>query len=68
MMNRTCGDEGKWKQKRKTDVWTGTREKEKWKDSVEHCHAARSTLDCMAGGSWELRVLVGPLPSVKLCG
>lgn len=45
MMNRTCGDEGKWKQKRKTDVWTGTRKKEK--DSVEHCahltqHAARS--------------------------
>lgn len=47
MMNRTCGDEEKWKcgdeekwkQKRKTDVWTGTRKKEK--DSVEQ-HAARS--------------------------
>lgn len=58
MMNRTCGDEGKWKQKRKTDVWTGTRKKEK--DSVEQ-HARLH-------GWWELRVLVGPLPSVKLCG
>lgn len=64
MMNRTCGDEGKWKQKRKTDVWRGTRKKEK--DSVEHC--AHLTQHARLHGWWELRVLVGPLPSVKLCG